>query len=332
MARRPKSKTKRPRVVTWPLYVALVALFALYIYYQQVQSLAEILGALLFFLIIVLVVMELINSVGEEGYAKNIIELAIAVGAILLFWFAIKSALQTRYPLDVVPSCSMLPDLHRGDMIVLHGIKNLSQIKAPVIDVSAAAYQSMLKNIEGEELQCVAYNVTKGNTKISQTLLPGYSIGLYQPYPGGIVMPQGNQSASLITYTCGARKIMFDNGTTENEVYTSAITVAGTSVIGDDNNTVVVYQTTPDDYFYTLGDRYIVHRVYAVIDTGGNYYALTKGDNNAGLDIQYGNYPANESYVEGRVIASVPYIGYLKLILNNQFGEPAGCNSFPESN
>ena len=64
------------------------------------------------------------------------------------------------------------------------------------------------------------------------------------------------------------RKLQFSNGTTGNEVYTSAITIAGTTIIGDANNTRVVYQTVPEDAFYKLGDRYIVHRVYAVINAG----------------------------------------------------------------
>ena len=39
------------------------------------------------------------------------------------------------------------------------------------------------------------------------------------------------------------------------------------------------------------------------------------------------NYPVNLTDVQGRVIASVPYLGYLKLILSSHFIEPAGCNA-----
>jgi hypothetical protein len=223
----------------------------------------------------------------------------------------------------------MLPVLHRGDMIALEGIGNATKLKAPVIDVSASAYQDMLNSTASEQLLCLAYKDTNGTIAVSQFMQPGYSIGLYSSNQsgGGIISPDAQ--TGLVTYTCGTRKLEFDNGTIANEVYTSAITVAGTTIIGDSNNTVIVYQTVPQDYFYRIGDMYIVHRLYAVIDAGGKYYALTKGDNNPGLDIQYGNYPANESDVQGRVIASVPYLGYLKLIISNQFSEPAGCNSYP---
>lgn len=323
-------RAKRGRgLSTWPLYLLLVIVFILYIYYQRVQPLAIVFGVSLFFMIVVLIAFEVVNSVREEGYIRNIAELAIAVGIIILLWFVLKFVLQTNYPLDVVPSCSMLPRLQRGDMVALQGIGDITQVKAPIVDVSRGAYQNMLNNIMNEQLFCVAYNKTNGKTEVSQFLKPGYSIGLYQgSSDGGVIISPNNQSANLITYTCGARKVQFSNGTVEDEVYTTAITVAGTTIIGDNNNTVVVYQTIPGDSFYSIGDRYIIHRVYAIIDAGGDYYMLTKGDNNPGLDIQYGNYPANKSYVEGRVIASVPYLGYLKLILSNQFSEPAGCNYF----
>jgi hypothetical protein len=110
-------------------------------------------------------------------------------------------------------------------------------------------------------------------------------------------------------------------------VYTSGISIGGQTIVGDRNNSVVVYSTVPQDLFYQEGDGYIVHRVYAILNVSGDYYVLTKGDNNPGLDVQYSNYPANLSYVQGKVVASIPYLGYLKLILSSHFTEPAGCNS-----
>lgn len=54
---------------------------------------------------------------------------------------------------------------------------------------------------------------------------------------------------------------------------------------------------------------------------------LTKGDNNPGLDIQYGNYPPNMSQVQGKVVGVIPYLGYLKLIISGNLVVPQGCNS-----
>jgi len=324
-----KKTNERRAITTWPLYLMLAVVFVLYIVYQQAYALSFVLGAMLFIIIAILVVIETVNSVRDKEYKRDILELIMAVVAILLLWFALKFFLHTSYPLDVVPSCSMLPVLQRGDMIALQGISNISMLKAPVIDVSAGAYQDMLNSTENEQLLCLAYKTANGTTAVSQFMQPGYSVGLYRSNQSGSGVISPDAQTGLITYTCGVREVKFDNGTIENEVYTSAITVAGTTIIGDNNNTIIVYQTVPQDYFYRMGDVYIVHRVYAVIDAAGKYYALTKGDNNPGLDIQYDNYPANESDIQGRVIASIPYLGYLKLIISSQFSEPAGCNSYP---
>ncbi len=74
-----------------------------------------------------------------------------------------------------------------------------------------------------------------------------------------------------------------------------------------------------------------MHRVYAIINESCTYYVLTKGDNNPGLDIQFGNYPIllqrSNNYIEGKVIFVAPYIGYLRLIFSSQLSEPQGCNT-----
>jgi len=70
----------------------------------------------------------------------------------------------------------------------------------------------------------------------------------------------------------------------------------------------------------------IIHRIYAILNVSGSYYFLTKGDNNQALDIEFGNYPANETSVVGYVIAEIPVLGYVKLILSGQLSVPQGCN------
>ena len=60
------------------------------------------------------------------------------------------------------------------------------------------------------------------------------------------------------------------------------------SIAENYGNPIVVYQTTPSDYF--TGS--IIHRVFAVLNVERSYYFLTKGDNNQALDIEFENYPA----------------------------------------
>jgi hypothetical protein len=70
----------------------------------------------------------------------------------------------------------------------------------------------------------------------------------------------------------------------------------------------------------------VIHRLYAILNVSGQYYFLTKGDNNQALDIEFENYPASKSDVLGYVIADVPVVGYVKLLLSGQVATPAGCN------
>jgi len=309
---------------TWPFYIAIILLFIIYIIVQKYEMAAIATGAVLFLLIIILIVLEFMNGVREEGYARNIVEVVIAIIVVVIIWLALEFALHTSTPLNVVPSCSMLPYLHRGDMIAIYGLNSASMLNAPVINMSMQEFESMNRSMDSEFLSCVAYKNTPQGTVVSQYLSSNSSIGLYDSALNRVISQ--NDQTGLVRYTCGIRNVTFNNGTTMQEAYTTAITVLGTTIIGDMNNSVVVYKTIPQDSFYQEGDSYIVHRVYAVINASGNYYIMTKGDNNPGLDMQYGNYLIPFKDIEGKVIASVPYIGYLKLILSNSFSQPTGCN------
>lgn len=326
------NKSKRKQINTLPFYVVLIVAFLLFIYYQANKSLSTILGIALFLMIVVIIALELINGVNEEGATKNLIEIGIAVVVVVVFWFGLKALLHTNYPLDVVPSCSMLPQLKRGDLIALQGVSKISMIKAPIIKVSQASINNLLSNTQNDTqnqfLSCVSYHIQNNRIQVSQIVKPNYSIGLYRSTSDGAqIIPSQAQSGNLVQFTCGEKTIQYTNGTTAQEAYTTAVAINGTTIYNDTNNTVVVYATVPQDLFYQLGDSYIVHRIYAVLNASGNYYFLTKGDNNPGLDLQYGNYPFNMSNIEGRVIYSIPYLGYFKLVLSNSFSEPAGCNS-----
>jgi signal peptidase I len=320
-----KKKSDKPQINTLPLYALLVVLFALYILFQHGAVLSVIIGVALFLTLITVICVETINGIKKEGLWKNLLEIVIVVAIVFGVWFAMQFFLSTRYPLDVVPSCSMLPTLQRGDMLLLHGVTSPAQLKAPIINIDNSTYSQVLKEIPGG-LSCVAYMDTGNGARISQYMEPGYSIGLYSAANGGSIVNVDGQNGPL-KYECGVTNSTFSNGTVERIVYTSGISLAGQTINGDRNNSIVVYATIPKDLFYQEGDSYIVHRAYAILNVSGSYYVLTKGDNNPGLDIQYSNYPAPLSYIQGKVVASIPYLGYLKLILSSRFTEPAGCNS-----
>jgi len=125
----PSHGSKKAPIPTLPLYILLIILFISYIALQRIREFSFILGIAIFFLIIIIIGLELVNGTNEEGYKKSVFEIAVAIIVVVAIWFALQAILQTNNPVDVVPSCSMLPALSRGDLIVLHGIQNISQIQ-----------------------------------------------------------------------------------------------------------------------------------------------------------------------------------------------------------
>lgn len=323
-ATEPKRR-KEKRVNTLPLYIILIAMFVLYLFTQGTPALSVIFGIIAFALIIILLAAEVFNGIEETGFMRNVLEIVVAVVIVIGIWMLLRAILNTAYPLDVVPSCSMLPALHRGDMILVQGV-GPSGIRAPIVNVSQQEWSASFSSTSTEALQCVAYQISGNRLYVSQLVKPGYQVGLIESTGSGTNIVPYNAQTGLVRYACGITNATYQNGTVVQSAYTKSITIGNTTISGDRNNSVVVYQTIPQDLFYRYGDSYIVHRAYALVNVSGSYYVLTKGDNNPGLDIQYLNTPPNMTQISGRVIGSVPYLGYIKLILSSSFTEPAGCN------
>jgi signal peptidase len=66
----------------------------------------------------------------KNSYVTTIILVAILLGGVFVFWFGLKATLRTDYPLLAVASGSMVPTLNVGDLIVVQGILNASEINA----------------------------------------------------------------------------------------------------------------------------------------------------------------------------------------------------------
>ncbi len=318
-----KVQSKKEKLTVWPLYIILAMLFMLYLFYQKVAFLSLVFGISVFFVLVTIIALELILGAKDEGYKKMMIEIFVAIAIVAAIWLLLSAYLHTAYPIDVVPSCSMLPHLHRGDLIFVRGIENISQIKAPILNITSTQASKILDS-PSESLECVAYGYSNGRLEVSQIIKPNYSLGLYSSSDSQLV-PYGQQSQP-VTYTCGARAVKYGNGSIVNEAYLASITVNNITVVGDRNNSIIVYKTAPGDLFYSEGDPYVVHRVYAILNASGQYYMLTKGDNNPGLDMQYFNYPAPTGNVIGKVVGAIPYVGYIKLILDGSIAQPQGCN------
>jgi len=64
----------------------------------------------------------------KSEWVRTAIMLAIVVIAFFSFWYGIRIALATDYPLLAVASGSMVPTLNVGDLIVVHGVSDASEI------------------------------------------------------------------------------------------------------------------------------------------------------------------------------------------------------------
>ncbi len=66
----------------------------------------------------------------KNEYVKSLILLAIILGGVIAFWFGLRIYLGTNYPLLAVASESMVPTLNKGDLIVVQGGLNISEVAA----------------------------------------------------------------------------------------------------------------------------------------------------------------------------------------------------------
>ncbi|MHB1830083.1 MAG: hypothetical protein ACYCO0_01690 [Candidatus Micrarchaeaceae archaeon] len=296
-----------------------------------------LIGAAAFVILIVTLASEFKFSVKEEGMQKSIYDIMTAIVAVVVIWIILIILLGTSSPVNVVASCSMLPTLHRGDLVILHGIPNitsfLSSHNIPIVNVSPQEMNHTLSSMNSEFLAFFAYNPSN-SSKIGEIVnIPDPRVQLYntkcidtytasgQPQDiGKCAVP--SQAGNLIRYNYSIERVDVA-GIIQYIPQTNQIAIGNTIINENYSNPIVVYQTTVNDSF--SGD--IVHRVFAAIRSGKDYYILTKGDNNGGLDIQFLNYPAKSGAVLGYVIADIPVVGYLRLIISGQLSTPAGCNS-----
>jgi signal peptidase len=71
-----------------------------------------------------------LKKLWKNEYVKTLILLVIVVLGVLIFWFGIKLALKTDYPVLAVASGSMRPTLEIGDLIIIQGGLKGEEIKA----------------------------------------------------------------------------------------------------------------------------------------------------------------------------------------------------------
>jgi len=70
------------------------------------------------------------SRVFKSSYVKTVILGILLLGSVFAFWFGLRFALRTEYPLLAVASGSMIPTLNVGDLIIVQGVSSVDEIYA----------------------------------------------------------------------------------------------------------------------------------------------------------------------------------------------------------
>lgn len=298
------------------IYIAIVLCFILYF-----ATGSWLFGLLIGLSIVWLVVLECWEGVDSHGIKNELKEIGVALMLALAAYFGAGMLLQTASPINAIVSCSMLPHIQRGDMVVLSG----DRIQAPVEQVqSLSGMQNATVYQNGKPLF-----VVKGSLYSYCAQDPNSSAcRRFVSNPSEFTEKKG---PLLFGYTkC---EISMNGGERQFGPCVEWMEVNGNRYYENLSNDVVVYQPQPDEYYARVGD--IIHRAFIRLDSSdGGKYVLTKGDNNPIFDIQVydegaqlGNRPVELSRTKGRILVGVPILGYFKLFISPAaIPTPPGCD------
>ncbi len=225
--------------------------------------------------------LERIGKKEDKVIAWSVYLLTAAVSAFLIYnFFAL--LLGTRFPGVIVLSGSMEPLFYRGDIIVMQGFFP-EQLQGPSIEFDAAVEGMPLSHYA--ETYCSRLDGSEW--KSCEEFKEDYK--------------QGKILLSEFT----TRKIIFNNG--------EELTI-------DKSGDVVVYHGYVFDWAAeNYGYEPVIHRVVAKIQAEDGLFVLTKGDSkfNSFLDQEAGIAPSAVPLqeLEGRMIAVIPKLGFVKLVL-----------------
>lgn len=313
----------------WPYQIAiLVGTLVLFLFTNTALGngplgFVPILIALLIVIeIAVFIGMEVKEGAQKHGWKHEALDTLIALAVAVAIWFGLAFVLNTSSPVSAVVSCSMLPNLQRGDFVIVQG--------APV-----SAYQISMSQAELDSLSGRSLIISPAGNGSLEGSLYAYCImdstndicRAFWKSPESVIEQKGP-----FTYRYERCGYSISNGASLTKSCLKSVTFKGQEYLTNFSNDVVVYQPVAGDYFSRIGD--IVHRAMFKIDVDGKSYYLTRGDNNPVLDIQQfdygsglGNRPVPQENLRGKVIFRIPFLGYFKLFITGYLSEDEQCRT-----
>ncbi len=277
-------------------------------------------GALIVVEFFIFVGFEVKDGAKKYGWKHEIVDTIIALVIAVGVWYGFSLVLNTSTPISGVVSCSMLPNLQRGDFVIVQG--------APVASYEISMTQNELDSLNSPAT--IFYD--DKNISIPGSIFPFcISSSDNEPCQFFIKNPQSLvEKKGVFTYHYQQCTINYSNGSSATEPCLKSVTFKGKEYLANFSNDIIVYKPPSGDVFSKIGD--IVHRTMFKINVDGKYYYLTRGDNNPLLDMQvydYGtgavNHPIPQENLRGKVIARIPLLGYFKLFLSGYFSEDPQC-------
>jgi hypothetical protein len=268
------------------------------------------------------VTLEVKDGAKKHGWKHEALDTAIALLVALGIWFGASFLLNTGSPISAVVSCSMLPNLQRGDFVIVQG----APVKAYDIEMTQAELDSL------NARAVVAY--PGANVSMDGSLFPYCSGNPKTPMCREFISSPSSfiEKKGAFTYRYERCPFSYSNGTSAYMPCVKSVTFKGTEYLTNFSNDIVVYQPPAGDFYSRVGD--IVHRALFRINVDGKYYYLTRGDNNPLLDLQaydYGtgmyNRPVPQENLRGKVLGRIPILGYFKLFIQGYFQEDSQCRT-----
>ncbi len=281
-----------------------------------------LLGIVIAIEIFAFVGLEVKSGVKAHGWKNELIDTVIALAVAVFLWYGAGFLLNTETPVSGVVSCSMLPNLQRGDFVFVQG----AEVNAYDIEMTS----SQVESLNG------AAHITYGNKSktIPVSIFPYCTAHRSEEMCQEFVMNPASivEKKGAFTYRYERCPLTYKNGTEVYQPCVKSVEFEGTEYLTNHSNDVIIYQPPSYDLYSVIGD--IVHRTFFRIDVDGEYYYVTRGDNNPYLDIQAYDYrfdminrPVPEEYLRGKVIGRLPLLGYFKLFIHGFFTADPQCDT-----
>ena len=140
----------------------------------------------------------------KRDYVQTVIMILAVILAVLIFWYGLRFAFRTEYPILAVASGSMEPVLYAGDLIFVEGVQNFSNIHAAPKDADPPGdilvyqgprdlivHRAIDKRVEDGRIIFIIHgdaNQEGANEQVDEDRIVGRYIGFKVPWLGNIAL------------------------------------------------------------------------------------------------------------------------------------------------